>query len=46
MHEALLERVETLAARCAWLGVGPDLATLTLADLWGVYRFLMRMANA
>jgi hypothetical protein len=46
MREALLERAQALAARLPWLGVGPDLATLCLADLWGVYRFLQRIANA
>lgn len=46
MREALLERVQALAARLSWLGVGPDLAALSLADLWGLYRFLQRMANA
>lgn len=46
MREALLERAQGLAARLPWLGVGPDLAALPLADLWAVYRFLQRMANA
>lgn len=41
----LLDRTQELAARLSHLGVGPDLATLSLADLWGVYRFLCRMAN-
>lgn len=46
MREALLERAQALAARCPWLGLGPDLPALPLADLWGVYRFLQRVANA
>jgi len=46
MHELLLERVQTLAVRLSHLGLGPDLAALTLAELWGVYRFLQRLANA
>jgi hypothetical protein len=45
MRDALLERVQTLTARTTWLGVGPDLAALTLAELWGVYRFLRRVAD-
>lgn len=45
MHETLLERAQALAARLAHLGVGHDLAALSLADLWSVYRFLHRMAN-
>ena len=46
MREELLERAQALAARLAYLGIGPDLAALSLADLWGVYRFLYRVANA
>lgn len=46
MRKALLERTQGLAARLAQLGVGPDLAALSKADLWSVYRFLHRMANA
>jgi len=45
MHKALLERAQALAVRLPWLGAGPDLAALPLADLWGVYRFLRRMAE-
>jgi hypothetical protein len=46
MREDLLQRTEALAARLAHLGIGPDLTALSLADLWGVYRFLQRLANA
>ncbi len=46
MREALLERAQTLTARLSWLGVSPDLAALSMADLWGIYRFLQRIANA
>lgn len=46
MREALLERAQALAARLPWLGMGPDLAALPLADLWGVHRFLARAAEA
>lgn len=45
MRDALLLRAQELAARLPWLGMGPDLATLSLADLWGAYRFLQRIAN-
>jgi hypothetical protein len=44
MREALMHRVQSLAARLPWLGVGPDLAALPLADLWGVCRLLERLA--
>ncbi len=43
MREALLQRAQALAARLSWLGAGPDLAALSLADLWGIYRFLTRV---
>lgn len=42
---AWLERLQSLAARFSELGVGPDLAGLSLADLWGVYQLLSRIAN-
>ncbi|HRD95853.1 MAG TPA: hypothetical protein PLA97_05560 [Rubrivivax sp.] len=45
MREALLQRAQALAARLPGLGIGPDLAALPLADLWGVYRFLLRLAQ-
>ena len=40
-----LEDLQALAARCTGLGIGPDLAALTLAEAWGLYRFLSRMAG-
>lgn len=47
MHNhPLLERKQCLAARFPWLGLYPDLAALSLAELWGVYRFLRRLTDA
>jgi hypothetical protein len=46
MREHLLQRVRSLALRCSHLGIGHDLAALSLADLWGVYRFLQRAVAA
>ena len=40
-----LEDLQLLAARCTGLGIGTDLAALTLAGAWGLYRFLARMAG-
>lgn len=40
-----LERLQCLAARLPELGMGADLAALSAADLWGLYRFLSRMAD-
>ena len=42
---AWLEELQALAARFASLGISPDLAALTLAEAWGLYRFLARMAG-
>ena len=41
-----LEYLQGLAARFGWLGIGPDLAALTLAGTWGLYQFLVRMAGS
>lgn len=46
MREYLLDRAQSLAMRLSHLGVGQDLAALSVAGLWGVVRFLQRMANA
>lgn len=45
MHSLLLERARTLSFRLPHLGVGHDLASLCVADLWGVVRFLQRFAG-
>lgn len=45
MREALMERTQYLAVRLPQLGVGVDLAALSCAELWGVYRFLLRIAS-
>jgi hypothetical protein len=44
-HEAWLQRLYSLAARLAGCGTCADLACMSLADLWGMYRFLSRIAN-
>lgn len=40
-----LERLQWLAARFPEHGIGTDLAALSAADLWGLYRFLTRIAE-
>lgn len=37
---AWLDSLQALAARVAGLGIGPDLATLILAEAWGLFVFL------
>ena len=38
-------RLQSLVARFPQYGMGSDLAGLAVADLWGLYRFLRRMAE-
>ena len=45
MREQLMERAQALALRLSHLGIGADLACLSVAELWGVYRFMLRLAN-
>ena len=40
-----LERLYALTARLSKAGVSADLACLTLAELWGLSRFLERKAS-
>ena len=40
-----LEELEMLAVRFSGYGIGPDVASLTLAQAWGVFVFLRRMAG-
>jgi len=42
---AWLERLQCLAARFPELGIGPELAALSMAEAWGVYLFLARLAD-
>lgn len=43
--ELLRECVYSLSERFSWLGVGPDIAAMTLCELEAVYRFLLRIAG-
>ena len=44
-HAAIwLSELESLVVRFGGYGLGPDLAGLTLADAWGLYRYLSRIA--
>ena len=40
-----LDDLQALSWRFTGLGLAPDLATLTLAEAWFLYRFLCRMAG-
>ena len=42
---AWIEELQMLAARFSGYGIGPDMAGLTLAQAWGLFVFLRRMAG-
>lgn len=39
------DHLALLAARFSHLGFGPDLAALTVAEAWGLYGLLKRLAG-
>lgn len=46
MNPTLLRlRVYSLSERLSWLGITPDIASMTICELEAVYRFLQRMAE-
>ncbi len=44
-NEHWLERLQMLCARFSHLGISPDLAALSMIELWGLYLFLSRLAD-
>jgi hypothetical protein len=40
-----MERLQCLSVRFAHLGIGADLAALSTAEAWGLYRFLLHLAD-
>jgi hypothetical protein len=44
--ETWLERLQTLCARFSHLGVGADMAAMSLVELWGLYCYLSRLADS
>jgi|APThiThiocy_cv2_1041547.scaffolds.fasta_scaffold15960_5 hypothetical protein len=45
-EEGWLERLQTLLVRFPHLGLHADIAALSLIELWGLYCFLSRLADA
>ena len=39
------ERLQTLCERFSHLGIGADLAALSLIELWGLYCYLSRLVD-
>ena len=44
-EEPWLKRLQALLERFSYLGIGADIASLSLIELWGVYCFLSRLAD-
>lgn len=44
-NETWLERLQCLSAQFSHLGIGADLAALSIVEAWGLYRFLSRLAD-
>lgn len=44
--ETWIERLQTLCNRFAHLGIGADIAALSIIELWGLYQFLSRLADS
>ena len=40
-----IDELQALAARFSALGITPDIAGLTLAEAWGLFVFLRRIAQ-
>lgn len=45
MTETWLEQLEMLLARFSYLGIGSDIYSLSMIELWSIYLYLSRMAN-
>lgn len=45
MNSDWLERLQTLCEHFSYLGIGSDLTTLSLSELWGLYCYLSRLAD-
>lgn len=42
-RESWLEHLEMLLTRFSYLGIGADVATLSLIELWSLYVYLSRL---
>jgi len=44
-QEVWLDELQTLCERFSHLGIGADLASMSLVELWGLYCYLTRLAD-
>jgi hypothetical protein len=40
-----MESLQSLSVRFSHLGIGADIAALSMIELWGLYLFLSRLAD-
>ncbi len=45
MNETWLQQLEMLLIRFSHLGIGADIASLSMIELWAVYLHLSRLAD-
>ena len=45
MNNETWERLQMLCNRFSYLGMGADLAALSINEAWGLYLFLSRLAD-
>ena len=45
-RDTWLEHLEMLLVRFSHLGIGADVASLSLVELWAVYLYLLRLADS
>jgi hypothetical protein len=45
-HSIWLTDLNLLLVRYSYMGIGADIASMSLLELWGVYRYLLRLAKA
>ncbi|MBX9901802.1 MAG: hypothetical protein K2Y28_13555 [Burkholderiaceae bacterium] len=46
MTPAFIKELEMLIMRYSYLGIGADLASMSMIELWGLYCYLQRLAEA
>ena len=44
-NETWQERLQMLSVRYSHLGIGADMAALSIVEAWGLYLFLSRLAD-
>lgn len=45
MRDSWIERLEMLLIRFSHLGIGADIASMSLIELWAIYLYLLRLVD-